>query len=157
MQQGNKLKEIITAIRDARNKHNIKPKETIKLFIETNDEETYEPIKNILAKANKCRKHNFSSQPENASITIVAGKEKIYIEANIEVDKTAQKEKLVKDLDYLKGFLNSIDKKLSNDRFVQNAKPEVIELERKKKSDAEAKMIAIEQSTFFFTIKKILK
>ena len=62
---------------------------------------------------------------------------------------TAQKEKLLKDLDYLKGFLNTIDKKLSNDRFVQNAKPEVIGLERKKKADAEAKIRAIEQSISF--------
>ena len=146
LQQGNKLKEIITAIRDTRNKHNIKPKESIKLFIETNDEQTYQSIKNILTKQINAESISFASQPEAASITIVAGKDKIYIEANIEVDITAQKEKLLKDLDYLKGFLNSIDKKLSNDRFVQNAKAEVIELERKKKSDAEAKMIAIEQS-----------
>ena len=73
----------------------------------------------------------------------------MYIETNIQVDVTAQKEKLLKDLDYLKGFLNTIDRKLSNDRFVQNAKAEVIELERKKKADAEAKIRAIEQSISF--------
>jgi len=89
---------------------------------------------------------SFSSKPENSFITIVAGKEKIYIEANIEVDAGTQKEKLLKDLNYLKGFLNSIDKKLSNDRFVQNAKADVIELERKKKLDAEVKILAIEQT-----------
>ena len=106
----------------------------------------YEAIKDILAKQVNAESISFSSQPENSFITIVAGKEKIYIEANIEVDVVAQKEKLLKDLNYLKGFLNSIDKKLSNDRFVQNAKAEVIELERKKKSDAEAKILAIEQT-----------
>ena len=79
-------------------------------------------------------------------MTIVAGKEKIYIEANTEIDIVAQKEKLLKDLNYLKGFLITVDKKLSNDKFVQNAKAEVIELERKKKSDAEAKILAIEQT-----------
>jgi valyl-tRNA synthetase len=146
LQLGNKLKELITAIRDARNKNNIRPKDTIKLFIETEYEKSYESIKDILSKQANAERISFTSQPESSFITIVAGKEKIYIETNVEVDVKAQKEKLLKDLDYLKGFLNTIDRKLSNDRFVQNAKAEVIGLERKKKSDAEAKIIAIEQS-----------
>ena len=143
---GDKLKESITSIRDTRHKHHIKSKDAIKLFIETKDEASYDPIKNILLKQANAESIHFSSQPKNASITIVVGKEKFYIEANIEVDVSAQKEKLLKDLDYLKGFLNTIDRKLSNDRFVQNAKADVIELERKKKSDAEAKIRIIEQS-----------
>ncbi len=146
LQIGNKLKELITSIRDARNKHHVKPKDTIKLFIETDDEKSYQPIKDILSKQVNVENIHFSSQPKTSSITIVVGKEKIYIETNIEVDVTAQKEKLLKDLDYLKTFLNTIDRKLRNDRFVQNAKAEVIELERKKKSDAEAKIRVIEQS-----------
>jgi len=146
LQQGHRLKEIITAIRDARNKHNIRQKETIKLHIETNDKSQYQAIENILAKQVNAKRISFSSQPENTFITIVAGNEKLHIEANMEIDIDAQKEKLLKDLNYLKGFLNSIDKKLSNDRFVQNAKTDVIELERKKKSDAQAKILAIEQT-----------
>ncbi|MEO7120203.1 MAG: class I tRNA ligase family protein, partial [Ginsengibacter sp.] len=144
--QGLKLKELITAIRDARNKHNIKPKETIQLFIETGNKEDYAGFETILKKQSNAESIIFSSQPENASISVVAGKEKIYITANIEIDVTAQKEKLLKDLNYLKGFLNSIDKKLSNDRFVQNASPEVIGLERKKKSDTEARILVISES-----------
>jgi valyl-tRNA synthetase len=62
------------------------------------------------------------------------------------VDTTAQKEQLLKDLEYQKGFLISVEKKLSNERFVQNAKPEVVEVERKKKTDAEEKIKAIEES-----------
>ena len=53
---------------------------------------------------------------------------------------------LNKELEYLKGFLISIDKKLGNERFVANAKPEVIALEQKKKADAEAKIRVIEES-----------
>ena len=146
LQQGNKLKESITAIRDARNKHSIRQKDAIKLYIETNDKEQYENIEDILAKQVNAESIGFSAQPENSFITIVAGKEKIYIEADIEVDKNVQKEQLLKDLAYLKGFLNSIDKKLSNDRFVHNAKAEIIELERKKKSDTETKIGTIEQT-----------
>jgi valyl-tRNA synthetase len=53
---------------------------------------------------------------------------------------------LQKDLEHLKKFLISVEKKLSNERFVQNAKSEVIELERKKKADAETKIKIIEES-----------
>jgi valyl-tRNA synthetase len=53
---------------------------------------------------------------------------------------------MLKELEYLKGFLQSIDKKLSNDRFIKNARQEVIELERKKQADAEAKIKIIEES-----------
>jgi valyl-tRNA synthetase len=74
------------------------------------------------------------------------GNEKIFLQSDVEPDTEAQKEKLNKDLQYLKGFLISVDRKLSNDKFVQNAKREVIELERKKKSDAEEKIRIIEQS-----------
>jgi valyl-tRNA synthetase len=62
------------------------------------------------------------------------------------VDTSIQKEQLLKDLDYQKGFLISVEKKLNNNRFIQNAKPEIIEIERKKKADAEAKIKAIEES-----------
>ncbi len=118
----------------------------IQLFIETADKKNYAGIETILMKQANAESIIFSSQPENASISIVAGKEKIYITANIDIDVNAQKEKLTKDLTYLKGFLNSIDKKLSNDRFVQNANAEIIGLERKKKSDTEARILAIEES-----------
>jgi valyl-tRNA synthetase len=51
-----------------------------------------------------------------------------------------------KDLAYLRGFVVSVDKKLGNEKFVQNAKPEVIENERKKKADALAKIQTLEES-----------
>jgi valyl-tRNA synthetase len=48
------------------------------------------------------------------------------------------------ELDHLRGFLNSVEKKLSNERFVAGAPPQVLETERKKKADAEAKIKALE-------------
>ena len=146
LQYGNKLKELITGIRDARNKNNIRLKDAIKLFIETETKEPYHEITTILKEQVNAEALQFDSRPQDSFITIVVGKEKLYIETSAKIDLAAQKEKLLKDLNYLKGFLNSIDKKLSNDRFVQNAKAEVIELERKKKADAETKIRVIEQS-----------
>jgi valyl-tRNA synthetase len=143
---GEKLKAIITAIRDARNKNNIKPKEVISLFIETSDISSYQPIKKILSKQINSDGISFNETPDTSSIMIVAGNEKIYIQSDTAVDTTVQKEKLNKDLNYLKGFLISVDKKLSNDKFVQNARPEVIDLERKKKQDAEEKIKVIKET-----------
>ena len=80
------------------------------------------------------------------TIAVVIGKEKFYIAAQQPVDTGLQKEELLKELTYLKGFLESVNKKLSNERFVQNAKPEVVQLEQKKKADAEQKIKVIEES-----------
>ena len=146
LQKGNRLKELITAIRDTRNKNNIKPKETVSLYIESQDESSYDLIKDIFAKQVNIEEIKFNEPSGNTVITTVVGKEKIHIETKNEIDVVAQKDKLLKDLDYLKSFLNTVDRKLSNDKFVQNAKPEVIELERKKKKDAEEKINIIQQS-----------
>jgi valyl-tRNA synthetase len=143
---GEKLKAIITAIRDTKNKNNIKPKEVISLFIETGNVSSYQPIKEILSKQIIADDISFNETPGTSSIMIVVGNEKIYIQSDTAVDTTVQKEQLNKDLNYLKGFLISVDKKLSNDKFVQNAKPEVIALERKKKQDAAEKIKVIKET-----------
>jgi valyl-tRNA synthetase len=56
-----------------------------------------------------------------------------------------EKERLVQELDYTKGFLAQVEAKLSNERFVANAKPDLVEKERQKKADAEAKIAALEK------------
>lgn len=63
-----------------------------------------------------------------------------------EGDQDEQREALKKELDYQKGFLASIDKKLSNEKFVSSAPPAVVENERKKKADAEARIKVLEES-----------
>ncbi|PUZ21721.1 valine--tRNA ligase [Chitinophaga parva] len=143
---GDLAKEVITAIRDARNKHTIKPKDTIVLHIETSNEAAFAPIKSILAKQVNATDIHFANASVPGSIALVIQKDKFYLETEQAMDPAAQKEQLEKDLVYLQGFLASVDKKLSNERFVQNAKPEIIALERQKKEDAQAKIKAIEES-----------
>ena len=140
------LKEVITAIRDARNKAQLKPKETIKLHILATDKSIYEAIDPILAKQVNAETIAFTDNPVSNCINVVIQKDKFFIETTTELDTASQKEQLQKDLEYHKGFLLSVEKKLSNEKFVQNAKPEVVAIERKKKADAEAKIKAIEES-----------
>lgn len=140
------LKEVITGIRDARNKNQLKPKDSIRLHILTENKGTYKGIEDILTKQVNAESVFYTSDNVPNSITIVIQKDKFFLETTTALDTASQKQQLEKDLDYLKGFLLSVEKKLGNERFVQNAKPEVIEVERKKKADAEAKIKVIEES-----------
>lgn len=146
LKQADTLKEFITSVRDARNKNNIKPKDKIKLYIETSAQSNYSGILSILSKQLNAEEISFVNAAVAGTITVVVGNDKIYAGSENKGDSEAQRKGLLKDLDYLKGFLISVDNKLKNDRFVQNAKAEVIEIERKKKADTEAKIRTIEES-----------
>lgn len=146
LEQGALLKEIITAIRDARVKNNLKPKEEIKLNIQTDKKDLYLSFQSILARQVNAKEIIYVNENVAGGITAVVQKEKFFIEAETAIDTASQKETLLKDLEYFKGFLNSVNKKLSNEKFVQNAKPEVVALEQKKKTDAEDKIRLLEES-----------
>jgi valyl-tRNA synthetase len=146
LQQGQLLKEVITGLRDARVKNQIKPKEPIKLSIQALDQNQYGSIEQILAKQVNAEQIGFVSEAVPNTIAVVIGKDKFYLSSEQPVDTGLQKEELLKELKYLKGFLDSVNKKLGNERFVQNAKPEVVENEKKKRSDAEQKIKVIEES-----------
>ncbi|NNV54825.1 valine--tRNA ligase [Limnovirga soli] len=143
---GELLKQVISAIRDARNKNQLKPKETIKLFIQTASTNNFIVIESILAKQVNASAIAFTTESISNSIVVAIEKDKFFIETEKELDTTSLKDELLKDLAYQQNFLQSVIKKLSNERFVQNAKPEVVELERKKQADAEARIKTIEDS-----------
>ena len=136
----------LNGLRDVRAKNEIKPKEPIKLHIQAENNELYKAIEAILKKQVNIEEISFVTQPVGQTITAVIDKDKFYIESERPVDTGAQKEQLLKDLDYYTKFLESVNKKLSNERFVQSARPDVVQLEQKKKLDAEEKIRAIEDS-----------
>lgn len=140
------LKKVISALRDARNRNQVKPKESIKLHIQTEDKGSYTAIEAILAKQVNAATVNFTSEAVTNTIIVAVEKDKFYIETEKQLDTAGLKDELLKDLEHQKGFLQSVLKKLSNERFVQNAKPEVVELEKKKQADAEARIKTIEES-----------
>ncbi|MDQ3278912.1 MAG: class I tRNA ligase family protein, partial [Bacteroidota bacterium] len=143
---GKNLQDIITALRDMRNKAGLKPKEEITLNIQTVSAASFTYIESLLAKQVNAGAINYVSEAVPNTINVVVGTHKFYIETSQEIDTEAQREKLQKDLEYQRGFLLSVERKLSNERFVQNAKADVVEAERKKKQDAEEKIKAIEES-----------
>ncbi|MEO7523290.1 MAG: valine--tRNA ligase, partial [Ferruginibacter sp.] len=146
LEKGKLLKELITGLRDVRNKQQIKPKETIDLFIDTADKAAYDAIENILSRQVNAKSILFIDVPVADSISCVIGKGKFYIKTELPINKGHQKDDLEKELQHLKGFLVSIQKKLGNEKFLSNAKPDVLAMEQKKKADAETKIRVIQES-----------
>jgi valyl-tRNA synthetase len=146
LQQGNLLKEVITGIRDVRNKNQIKPKEQIELHIQTSVAAIYKSIENILAKQLNAKAVLYVNDKVAGTISTVIGKDKFYVSSEQPINAGSQKDDLLKDLEHQKGFLLSVEKKLSNEKFTANAKPEVLAMEQKKKADALSRIKAIEES-----------
>lgn len=146
LKAGVRLKEVITGLRDARNKSRIKLKDEIKLYIITEDADLYKSFYHILAKQVNANTMAFNTEALGNNISVVIGKDKFFIETAGPIDNSEQREGMLKELKHLEGFLISIDKKLTNERFMQNAKPEVVALEIKKKADAETKIRVIRES-----------
>ena len=146
LQNGQLLKDVITGIRDARVKAQLKPKETIRLSILAEKEDAFKSFESILQKQVNAESITYTGSPVANSIALVIGKDKFFIETTTPLDTTAQREQLEKDLLYYQGFLEAVERKLSNEKFVNNAKAEIVDAERKKKADAEAKIQAIEES-----------
>ncbi|MGB1317758.1 MAG: valine--tRNA ligase, partial [Flavobacteriales bacterium] len=82
--------------------------------------------------------------PASAAGFVVKGVE-FFVPLEGLVDAGEEKEKLEKELEYTKGFLNSVSKKLSNERFVSGAPEKVVQAEKNKQADAEAKIKALEE------------
>ena len=146
LEKGLLLKNTISGLRDVRNKQQLKPKESIRLFIQTENKEVFQTIESILSKQINASLIDFTSENVANSFTTVIGKDKFYVVSEQPVDTANQKSDLEKELTHLKGFLLTVEKKLNNEKFVQNAKPEVLAMEQKKKADAETKIKVIEES-----------
>lgn len=146
LQQGELLKQVISTLREARAKNQLKPKESIRLHIQTSNQASYESIASVLKKQVNASELLFTQEPVSNTVVVAIESEKFFLESEKEINTGQLKEDLLKDLDYQQKFLDSVNKKLANERFVQNAKPEVVDIERKKKADAEARIKAIEES-----------
>ncbi|MEN8248949.1 MAG: valine--tRNA ligase [Bacteroidota bacterium] len=137
--------EIIRQIRNLRNDKQISPKTALALQIRTKSQGKFERFIPIVQKiSNLSGIEMVSEKPTNAGGFVIKGDE-FFIPFEEEVDVEKEKEKLQKELDYTQGFFNSVQKKLSNEKFVNNAPEQVVANERKKMADAESKIRALEE------------
>ncbi|MFZ4059178.1 MAG: valine--tRNA ligase, partial [Ferruginibacter sp.] len=146
LKQGELLKQVITNLRDGRNKNQLKPKDSVKLYVETGNTGGYNAISGILSKQINATEVVFTAAAVANTIVIAVEQDKFYLETTKELDKDALKADLLKDLAHQQQFLLSVSKKLSNEKFVQNAKAEVLALEQKKQADALVRIKTIEES-----------
>ncbi len=146
LQNGTLLQKLITGVRDAKNKNGLKPRETVSVFVLTKDKAGYQRFASILAKQISAGSIEFVEEPVADSIVVSANTDRLYLQSNVSIDTASLRAEMEKDLQYQKNFLESVSKKLSNERFVQNAKPEVVAMERKKRADAEARIRSLEES-----------
>jgi valyl-tRNA synthetase len=146
LNQADLLKNAITAIRDARVKAGIKNKDGITVYATVKDLNAWNAIQELLCKQINALSFEFTSESVSDTIQLVIGGDRFYLKSDQKIDTSAQLKELETEIAYYKGFLDSVEKKLSNERFVQNAKPEVVELERKKQADALEKIKMLQES-----------
>ena len=143
--QGDLAFEVITQIRNLRNSKQISPKTKLTLQIKTSSVDKFSSFGELIKKmANLSDLLYVDEKPTGGGSFVIKGDE-FFVPLEGEVDTTKEKEKLQKELDYTRGFLTSISKKLSNQRFVSNAPEQVVANERQKQADAEAKIKVLEE------------
>lgn len=138
---------VVTEIRNTRSSKGISPKESIKLLVKEGKDSLigkFWPVIRKLANVSDVTSVKESPQVTCSSFVIKSSEFFIPLEGRIDIDK--EKQTILKDLEYQKGFLASVEKKLSNEKFVSGAPAQVLDNERRKKSDAEAKIKALEES-----------
>ena len=140
------VKQVVAEVRNVRNTKQISPKEALPLSIKINSTLDYEKWLNIIFKLANISEVEIVNDKIAGALSFMVGNDEFFIVLNEDIDVEAEIDRLNTELTYLKGFLKSVEAKLSNERFVQNAKPEVVENERNKKADAEGKMAIIQES-----------
>lgn len=137
--------EVISAIRKIRKEKNISFKDKLELFV--SQKETVNTKFDVIIKklCNVSQINKTDSKIDNA-ITFRIKANEYFIPFEEDIDVEAEKIKILEELEYTKGFLKSVQKKLSNERFVNNAPDKVIEIERKKESDAALRIETLESN-----------
>jgi len=136
-------KQIVTGVRGVRASKNIPQKDTLKLNVISASLPNYANIISKLANLSDIKQVN-DKEPSAASFLIGTTEFNIPLSDNIDI--TAEINRMEKEKAYLEGFLASVLKKLSNERFVNNAPAQVVEVERQKKADAEQKIATINET-----------
>lgn len=133
--------ELISGVRNYRQTKGISPRETAEIYTNATEFANEAVIRKL---ANVSEIH-FGTKTDKPSFTFLVGATEISIPLSENLDLEEEKKKTEEEVKYLKGFLVSVDKKLSNEKFVANAKPEIVEVERKKQKDAMDKIAILEE------------
>ena len=137
--------EVISGIRTIRKEKNIAQKDVIELKI-INNEKTSSYFDSVIMKLGNISSLEYIAEKIDGSLTFRTKSNEYFIPISGNIDVVAEITKLETELVYAQGFLKSVQIKLSNEKFVANAKPEIIANERKKEADSLANIVTIKQS-----------
>ena len=137
--------EVITGIRNVRKQKQIPFKTTVELYV-INNASCAENFDGLISKLGNISKINYTTSAVEKAFSFRVGSNEYFLVVDMAIDLEAEVAKLEEELAYTKGFLNSVQKKLSNERFVSNAPEQVVASEKKKEADALAKIETLETS-----------
>ncbi len=137
-----RVKEIISGARNVRNENNIAQKEILAILAKGEYDREYN---SCITKMANLSAINATDKKIDGAVSFMVQSAEFYIELGDLVDVEEELKKLNEELNYNKGFLTSVMKKLSNERFVNNAPENVVNVEKKKKEDTEAKIKVLEE------------
>lgn len=139
-----RIKVTIAGIRNIRQEKNIALKNLLKASIRSANRLS-KGFEEIVMKLAGLEQLNYTDGKIEGAASFMVGVDEVYVPLQGLIDVDEERQKILAELEYTRGFLDSVMKKLSNERFVNNAPANVVELERKKQSDAEAKIKALEE------------
>ncbi len=137
--------EVISGIRNLRKEKQIPFKTAVELHVINNDENS-KTFDDLISKLGNISTIKYTDSNVDKAFSFRVKSNEYFMVADIAIDLEAEVSKLEEELEYTKGFLNSVRKKLSNERFVSNAPEQVVASEKKKEADALAKIETIEAS-----------
>ncbi|MFN0016047.1 MAG: valine--tRNA ligase, partial [Saprospiraceae bacterium] len=150
IRQVESAKDVITKVRELRNQNQIKPREALSASVQNSDSAralfAREGLLEMVVKLAVLSNLDLSDAEPANSKSFISGTEKYYIEVSQTIDIEAEQAKIQQELEYQRGFLKSIEAKLSNERFVAGAPAAVVENERKKLADVLARIGILEES-----------
>jgi valyl-tRNA synthetase len=139
-----RVKGIIAGIRNIRQEKNISPKHQLKALVKTSSK-LDKGLEDVVVKLAGLEEFGYADGKVEGASSFMVGVDEVYIPLEGLIDVEEERKKILAELEYTRGFLNSVMKKLNNERFVNNAPADVVAMEQKKKSDAEAKIKALEE------------
>ena len=137
--------EVISGVRTIRKEKNIAMKEPLQLYL-MNEEKLSSEWDVVIQKLTNVQAISYVDQAVEGALSFRVKSNEYFVPVEGTIDVEAEIKKISEELKYTRGFLQSVQKKLSNERFVKNAPEKVIAIERKKQADAEAKIETLEKS-----------
>ncbi|GAA4350278.1 valine--tRNA ligase [Hymenobacter saemangeumensis] len=137
---------VVSGIRTVRNQKGLGPNKPLTLVAKTDEQTLFTEYEAIIRKLGSLSELSYAEAGPAGAVSFVQGSGEFFIPMEGHIDLAAERARVEKELEYAQGFRESVMKKLGNEKFAQNAKPEVLERERQKLADAEGKITALEQA-----------